>query len=85
MEQTLNAIIEKEIEFSVSDSLTCSHCCTTFADKIEQRNHYKLDWHRHNLRQSLKGLNNVTEEEFDKLNGIGINYKLIILLYTLYF
>jgi hypothetical protein len=83
-EKNHRAILEKEFEFSVSDSLTCSHCCTTFADKVEQRNHYKLDWHRHNLKQSLKGLNSVMEEEFDKLNGMIMNsYKFLLKLFIL--
>lgn len=84
-EKNHKAILEKEFEFSVSDSLTCSHCCTIFADKVEQRNHYKLDWHRHNLKQSLKGLNSVLEEDFDKLNGIVIIFVYSSIAYMIVF
>ncbi|KAF4516827.1 hypothetical protein B566_EDAN006221 [Ephemera danica] len=55
------------LELTVSSSLCCSFCQTSFKDQTEQRNHYKLDWHRHNLKQSLRGRAFVNEEEFAKL------------------
>lgn len=33
--------------------------------------HYKLDWHRFNLRQKLAGLLPVTVEEFERKTGAG--------------
>ena len=34
-----------------------------------QRDHYKSDWHRYNLKLKLKALNSVTEEDFEKIAG----------------
>lgn len=36
----------------------------TFSDNVEQRNHYKLDWHRYNLKRALVGSKPVTEDLF---------------------
>ncbi|KAJ8667303.1 hypothetical protein QAD02_008965 [Eretmocerus hayati] len=54
-------------ELIISDSLSCSFCNTVFEDKTEQRLHYKLDWHRFNLKQKLHGLKSVTEDSFKLL------------------
>lgn len=35
--------------------------------------HYKLDWHRFNLRQRLEGRSAVTVDEFEKKTGTGRN------------
>ncbi|XP_036148838.1 ankyrin repeat and zinc finger domain-containing protein 1 isoform X2 [Monomorium pharaonis] len=55
----------------VSDSLCCSYCNTEFEDKVQQRLHYKLDWHRYNLKQHLNGLKSISEDSFNKLAGEG--------------
>lgn len=55
----------------VSDSLSCSFCNTVFEDKIQQRLHYKLDWHRYNLKQRLNGLKSITEDGFNLLADKG--------------
>lgn len=36
-----------------------------------QREHYKLDWHRFNLRQKIAGLPPLNAEEFEKKTGAG--------------
>lgn len=36
-----------------------------------QMEHYKLDWHRFNLRKRLEGRSAVTVEEFEKKTGAG--------------
>ncbi|XP_043474158.1 ankyrin repeat and zinc finger domain-containing protein 1-like [Leptopilina heterotoma] len=51
----------------ISDSLSCSFCNTVFEDQTQQRLHYKLDWHRYNLKQRLIGLKSVTEDAFNIL------------------
>ncbi|XP_012257096.2 ankyrin repeat and zinc finger domain-containing protein 1-like isoform X2 [Athalia rosae] len=51
----------------VSDSLSCSFCNAVFEDKAQQRLHYKLDWHRYNLKQRLGGLKSVSEGTFSSL------------------
>lgn len=38
---------------------------------FDQMEHYKLDWHRFNLRQRLEGKSAVTVEEFEKKTGTG--------------
>ncbi|XP_076283535.1 tRNA endonuclease ANKZF1 [Lasioglossum baleicum] len=55
----------------VSDSLSCSFCNTLFEDKAQQRHHYKLDWHRYNLKQRLNGLKPINEEKFGLLADEG--------------
>lgn len=37
-----------------------------------QMEHYKLDWHRFNLRQRLAGRSPITAEEFEKKTGMGL-------------
>lgn len=55
----------------VSDSLCCSHCNAEFEDKPQQRLHYKLDWHRYNLKQNLNGLKSISEDNFNRMVGEG--------------
>lgn len=59
----------------VSDSLSCSFCNTVFEDKTQQRLHYKLDWHRYNLKQRLHGLKSTSEDKFNLLAVEGIVLK----------
>lgn len=56
----------------VSDSLSCSFCNTVFEDKMQQRHHYKLDWHCYNLKQHLHGLKAISEDSFNLLVDEGI-------------
>ncbi|KAK0159020.1 hypothetical protein PV328_009952 [Microctonus aethiopoides] len=51
-------------DLTVSDSLSCSFCNTIFEDQTQQRLHYKLDWHRYNLKQRLRGFKSISEDEF---------------------
>nr|XP_022906553.1 ankyrin repeat and zinc finger domain-containing protein 1-like [Onthophagus taurus] len=44
--------------------LSCSYCKITFLDSTQQREHYKLDWHRYNLKLNLLSKAPITEEEF---------------------
>ncbi|XP_069554718.1 tRNA endonuclease ANKZF1 isoform X1 [Brachyistius frenatus] len=61
----LNAVRE------VSDKMVCSACRSAFINREEQREHYKLDWHRFNLRQKIAGLLPLTAEEFERRTGAG--------------
>lgn len=45
-------------------SLTCLSCLVTFPDADSQRNHYRGDWHRYNLRRKVAGVAPVGEEEY---------------------
>uniref|UniRef100_A0A672T7Y4 Ankyrin repeat and zinc finger peptidyl tRNA hydrolase 1 n=1 Tax=Sinocyclocheilus grahami TaxID=75366 RepID=A0A672T7Y4_SINGR len=47
----------------VSDKMFCSACRCHFESREEQMEHYKLDWHRFNLRQRLEGRSVVTVED----------------------
>ncbi|XP_047457335.1 ankyrin repeat and zinc finger domain-containing protein 1 [Mugil cephalus] len=55
----------------VSDKMFCSACKWSFINREEQREHYKLDWHRFNLRQKMVGLPPLTAEEFEKKTRAG--------------
>ncbi|XP_033843300.1 ankyrin repeat and zinc finger domain-containing protein 1 [Periophthalmus magnuspinnatus] len=55
----------------VSDKMTCLACKCSFTNREDQMEHYKLDWHRFNLRQKMEGLSPVTVEEFERKTGAG--------------
>lgn len=55
-----------------TDNLSCSYCRVKFPDAQTQREHYKLDWHRYNLKQSLLSKPPITEEEFGEKTGNGM-------------
>ncbi|XP_029386413.1 ankyrin repeat and zinc finger domain-containing protein 1 isoform X2 [Echeneis naucrates] len=55
----------------VSDKMVCSACRCSFIHREEQMEHYKLDWHRFNLRKKLAGLPPLTVEEFERKTGAG--------------
>ncbi|XP_019945650.2 tRNA endonuclease ANKZF1 isoform X2 [Paralichthys olivaceus] len=62
---------ESSLTQDVSDKMVCTACRCPFIHREEQMEHYKLDWHRFNLRQKLSGLPPVTMEEFEKKTGAG--------------
>lgn len=47
-------------------ALTCLNCSVRFANADLQRDHYKTDWHRYNLKRRVAELPPVTAEEFQK-------------------
>ncbi|KAK4874736.1 hypothetical protein RN001_014096 [Aquatica leii] len=51
---------------SSTSKLICSYCKTEFDDVVQQREHYKLDWHRYNLKQNLRVKPTITEEDFNE-------------------
>ncbi|KAM6986726.1 tRNA endonuclease ANKZF1 [Aplochiton taeniatus] len=51
--------------------MVCSSCNCSFESREEQIEHYKLDWHRFNLRQKIVGLPSVSVEEFERKTGVG--------------
>nr|XP_057937720.1 tRNA endonuclease ANKZF1 isoform X2 [Doryrhamphus excisus] len=55
----------------VSDKMVCLACRCSFINREEQMEHYKLDWHRFNLRLKMSGLPPVTTEEFERKTGDG--------------
>lgn len=54
---------------SAGGSTTCSLCNFTFSSVEEQRSHIRSDLHGYNLKQRLKGLPAVSENEFERLVG----------------
>uniref|UniRef100_A0A3B3B645 C2H2-type domain-containing protein n=1 Tax=Oryzias melastigma TaxID=30732 RepID=A0A3B3B645_ORYME len=64
---------ENNLPREVSDKMVCSACKCSFNTKEEQREHYKLDWHRFNLRQKIAGLPPLNAEEFEKKTGADLS------------
>ncbi|KAM9347740.1 tRNA endonuclease ANKZF1 [Symphorus nematophorus] len=62
---------ESSLVREVSDKMVCSACRCPFNNREEQMEHYKLDWHRFNLRQKMSGMPPVTAEEFERKTGAG--------------
>ncbi|KAH3719844.1 ankyrin repeat and zinc finger domain-containing protein 1-like isoform X2 [Dreissena polymorpha] len=56
-------------QLSVSDVMSCNYCNTVFYNRIEQKRHYRSDWHRYNLKQRLLGRDGVSEQKFDDISG----------------
>ncbi|XP_020026412.1 tRNA endonuclease ANKZF1 isoform X1 [Castor canadensis] len=55
----------------ISVKLFCSACDQTFQNHQEQREHYKLDWHRFNLKQRLKNKPVLSAVDFEKQSSTG--------------
>ncbi|CAM9790896.1 unnamed protein product [Ectocarpus sp. 12 AP-2014] len=47
-------------------TLTCTACAITFSTSDAHKTHYKLDWHRYNLRRKVAGLAPVDQSDFDR-------------------
>nr|XP_020515186.1 ankyrin repeat and zinc finger domain-containing protein 1 [Labrus bergylta]XP_020515187.1 ankyrin repeat and zinc finger domain-containing protein 1 [Labrus bergylta] len=62
---------ESSLVREVPDKMVCSTCRCPFNKREEQMEHYKLDWHRFNLRLKLSGMPTVTAEEFETKTGAG--------------
>ncbi|PWA83755.1 zinc finger, U1-type, Zinc finger, C2H2-like protein [Artemisia annua] len=45
-------------------SLACNACNTEFNNENDQKNHYKSEWHRYNLKRKIAGVPGVTEALF---------------------
>lgn len=51
---------------SQASSFTCLNCSVRFPNAEAQREHYKTDWHRYNLKRKLAELPPVAIEEFER-------------------
>ena len=47
----------------------CNSCHVSFTDRAEQVTHYRLDWHRYNLKRRLRGLPHVSQAKFEEEAG----------------
>ena len=66
--QTETTSMEKERHRQlIPDAKSCSTCGVKFEDLAEQRQHFKMDWHRYNLRQRLDGESSISEDAFERL------------------
>ncbi|XP_042463347.1 cytoplasmic 60S subunit biogenesis factor REI1 homolog 2-like [Zingiber officinale] len=45
-------------------TLTCNSCNKEFDDEAQQKDHYRSEWHRYNLKRKVAGVPGVTEELF---------------------
>lgn len=45
--------------------LTCTACRLEFATPAQQKDHFRMDWHRYNLKRKVVELPPVTEEQFE--------------------
>ena len=45
-------------------SLTCLACAAVFGTPLEQKEHYRSDWHRYNLKRKLAELPPISAEGF---------------------
>ncbi|XP_044760644.1 ankyrin repeat and zinc finger domain-containing protein 1-like isoform X2 [Coccinella septempunctata] len=68
-EEQLENPFEKLWESQTTHNMSCSYCQMDFPDVGAQREHFKLDWHRFNLKQHLSGKNAISEHEFNERNG----------------
>ena len=50
---------------TVSNTTSCSTCGVSFENIQDQREHFKLDWHRFNIANKLKGQKPINEEQFE--------------------
>lgn len=50
----------------MASRLTCITCKVAFVDPDIQRQHYKSDWHRYNLKRKVAELPPVTDDEFQR-------------------
>ncbi|CAM2100733.1 unnamed protein product [Caretta caretta] len=55
----------------ISDRMCCSACSRVFDSREEQTEHYRLDWHRFNLKQRLLGRRALAAEEFEEKTRAG--------------
>ncbi|XP_041057336.1 ankyrin repeat and zinc finger domain-containing protein 1 isoform X2 [Carcharodon carcharias] len=64
-----DVISERQAVPEIADKRYCSACQFNFDNREDQTEHYKLDWHRFNLRQKLLGAQPVSAESFEKIAG----------------
>ena len=65
----LNSSCKEKQSESISslNTNTCMVCSEVFDDLLEQRQHFKLDWHRYNLKKKLNDLPTISEDDFNAL------------------
>ncbi|XP_062507933.1 tRNA endonuclease ANKZF1-like [Corticium candelabrum] len=59
-----------ETRLVLGERMACSACHTEFVDRPQQVQHFKLDWHRYNIKRKIIGAVAVTEEDFEDLSDV---------------
>ena len=54
--------------FRINTSLTCISCRLLFSSADEQRDHYKSDFHKFNLKRKVASLPPISFSQFEKSN-----------------
>ncbi len=67
--------VAKPAEASREGKKTCNTCKVSFEDSSEHREHFRCDWHRHNLRLKSEGKPTVALAEFEILASMKSNTK----------
>lgn len=57
-----------------ADERRCLSCGVQFESREEQVDHYKLDWHKYNVKRKLVGLPCVGEDAFEAMSGVSVTY-----------
>jgi hypothetical protein len=52
------------------ERMACSTCQVEFSERQQQVHHFKLDWHRYNIKQKIVGKAAVTEEVFEEMSDV---------------
>lgn len=67
----LNASDLPEESPAVSDAPVCQTCSQNFATFVQQRHHFRTDWHKFNAKRRVKGRVPLTEIQFEDLSDLG--------------
>ena len=51
------------------DSLYCTSCKVALQDRQDQLLHYRLDWHRINLKRKIQGKSPLSAEAFEEITS----------------
>ncbi|VDM37081.1 unnamed protein product [Toxocara canis] len=57
---------EMSAKLDPSTGLTCISCRVVFANSEVQRDHYRCDWHRYNLKRKVADLPPITADQFQQ-------------------
>lgn len=56
---------------TVSETPVCHTCSQTFTSFVEQRDHFRTDWHKFNVKRRVKDRGPLTETQFEDLSDLG--------------
>lgn len=56
---------------SIAESATCTFCHVHCDSFVQQRSHFRTDWHKYNVQRKARGLSPLTEEQFEDMSDLG--------------